>query len=251
MHQAGQSTSTFAEVFRSTKHPQSVCILAVLTWVASCDGHISPKEQLLLDKIAEAVDDVEELSAVESAARLQRVEDLAIACRWLKANLDRGGKRLLVQLAITMAIQDGSLSVGENLLLQFLSDLLGLSPRMLAKLFQQIAHRPLPLAGDPSSPDWWKRRESGQQASAAVMDSLGDAWPDEESDKSDGPMSRMVALRVMGLDGDATLDKIHAAYRRLAKVRHPDRFAPLGPAAVATATEVFKRLHEAYAVLCA
>ena len=38
---------------------------------------------------------------------------------------------------------------------------------------------------------------------------------------------------------------------RLAKVRHPDRFARLGPAAVATATIAFERLREAYAVLSA
>jgi hypothetical protein len=35
----------------------------------------------------------------------------------------------------------------------------------------------------------------------------------------------------------------------LAKVRHPDRFAKLGPGAVAAATESFKQLEIAYTLL--
>ena len=245
-----QAAPSFETIFRSTKHRQSVCILTVLTWVASCDGRIAPKEQALLDRIAEAVDDVEELSAIESAARLQRVDDLVLACRFLKTNLDRGGKRLLAQLAITMAIQDGFLSVGENHLLQFLCDLLGLRPRTFAKLFQQITHRPLPKAGDPSSPEWWADRESGHQAAPEPLVTAEDSR-DEEADAPDPPMTRSVALTVLGLESEAPRDAIHKAYRHLAKVRHPDRFAPLGPAAVMTASEAFKRLHEAYAVLSA
>jgi DnaJ-domain-containing protein 1 len=237
---------SFAEIFHSTRHRQSVSILAMLTWVAACDGPIAPKEQLLLEKMAEAVDDVEDLSAVESLVRLQHVNDLSLACRFLQQNLDRGGKRLLMQLAITMAVQDGSFSVGEKHLMQFLADLLNIRPRLLAKLFQQIAHRPFPQAGDPSSADWWRRRESGQQAAPAPFAELDDG---SDEDEKDGPMTHVVALRVMGLETGASRASIHAAYRHLAKVRHPDRFAPLGPAAVATATEVFKRLHEAYAVL--
>ena len=238
----------FAAIFQATRHRQAVCTLAVLAWVASCDGRIAPREQALLDRIAEAVEDVDDLAAIEAAAREQRVEDLAIACRYLRTNLDRGGKRLLVQLAITMAIADGSLGVAENHLLQFLADVLGVRPRTFGKLFQEIAHRPFPQAGDPSSTDWWLRREAGQPGAQAADSATASDTADEEREP-DRPMSRDVALRVLGLDEGATREKIHAAYRRLAKARHPDRFAPLGPAAVGVAGEAFKRLHDAYAVL--
>lgn len=248
IHSSAAPGSSFASIYNTTRHQQSVCTLALLTWVASCDGRIAPREQALLDKIAESVDDVEDLAAIEEIVRLHRADDLAIACKFLKTNLDRGGKRLLLQLAITMAIADGSLSVGENHLLQFLADLLGVRPRAFAKLFQQIAHRPFPQAGDPSSPDWWRQRESGQAAAQSADSAITEDTSDDEREP-EGEMTRRVALNVMGLDEGASREKIHAAYRRLAKARHPDRFSPLGPAAVATATEAFKRLHEAYAVL--
>jgi len=241
---------SFADVFHRTSHKQSVCILAVLTWVAACDGRIAQREQALLDKVAEAVDDVAELGVVEAALRLGRPHDLELACRYLRANLDRGGKRLLAQLAITMAIEDGSLAVSENFVLQFLADLLGLSPRAFAKLFEQMAHRPFPHAGDPSSLRWWRQREAGREAQPESFAVAGDAR-DDDSPASDEPMTPRVALRVLGLEDGASREAIHGAYRKLAKTRHPDRFAPLGQAAVATATEAFKRLHEAYAVLSA
>ena len=243
---AAKPITSFADVFHATAHRQSVCMLAVLTWVAACDGRIAPEEQALLNKIAEAVDDPQELAAVLATIRDASPKDLELACRYLRNQLDRGGKRLMIQLAVTMAVQDGYLTVGENWVLQFLADLLGVSARAFAKLFEQIAHRPFPMAGDPSSPQWWRQREMGRQAQAAPIPAGDD---ESEHDIAADTMTHSRALRVMGLEDGATHEAIHAAYRRLAKSRHPDRFAPLGPAAVATATEAFKRLHEAYAVL--
>jgi DnaJ like chaperone protein len=62
-------------------------------------------------------------------------------------------------------------------------------------------------------------------------------------------MTRDRALRMFGLSEGASVDEIRAAYRRLAKARHPDRFARLGPAAQATATAAFRRLQEAHVLL--
>src|SRR5207302_5936415 len=121
-------------------------------------------------------------------------------CHYLNTHMDRGDRRLLAELAVTMAVQDGRLTVGENLILQFLADLLGISPRAFARLFQKIAHRPYPVAGDPSSPDWWRRREAGEEAPAAPENfdadrpgrAAGSAFGDDIADASpaDEPMSR-------------------------------------------------------------
>ena len=238
----------FRELFRAAQHRQNLCILAVLTWVASCDGRIAPREEQLLRAIASSLDGFGELSEVIAAVKPGREEDLELACRHVRNHLDRGGKRLLAQLAITMAVEDGYLTVGENHVLQFLADLLGLSARRFAKLFEQVTHRPFPRAGDPSSPQWWALREAGVRPSPSKAEWLRD---DDAPDEDDEPeeMTRSVALRVLGLDEGAGPDAIHRAYRRLAKTRHPDRFAKLGGAAVAAATAAFERVHEAYQVL--
>jgi curved DNA-binding protein CbpA len=54
---------------------------------------------------------------------------------------------------------------------------------------------------------------------------------------------------MFGLFDGASPDAVRSAFRRLAKVRHPDRFAKLGPSAIAAATESFQRLEEAYGML--
>ena len=244
-----QSAATpFRELFRAAHHRQNLCILAVLAWVASCDGRIAPREEQLLRAIAAGLDGFGDLSEVIAAVRPGREEDLELACRHIRNQLDRGGKRLLAQLAITMAIEDGYLTVGENHVLQFLADLLGLPARRFAKLFEQVTHRPFPLPGDPSSPQWWALREAGVRPQPTQTDWLRDDDPGGTSDEPE-VMTRSLALRVLGLDEGAGADAIHRAYRRLAKTRHPDRFAKLGDAAVAAATAAFERVHEAYQLL--
>jgi len=245
--EAGAEATSFANVFRASEQKQSVCLLAVLTWVAACDGKIGSDEQEMLNKVAEAVDDKNDLAIIEARMRAPSASDLELACRYLKNHLDRGGKKLLAQLAVTVATQDGHLTISENLVLQFLADLLGLSPRQFSKLYQQIAHQPFPLPGDPSSIEWWRRRESGEPLHPKEVI----AADEEPGTAADEPMTRTIALRILGLEIDASRETVHKAYRRLAKTRHPDRFAKLGPAAVATATEAFRRLHEAYQVLSA
>lgn len=61
-------------------------------------------------------------------------------------------------------------------------------------------------------------------------------------------MNRIEALRVLGLDEDATLDDIKVAYKEMAQILHPDRFAS-SKKLQDRATEQFKNLQEAYDLL--
>ena len=234
----------FRELFNAAEHRQNLCVLAILAWVASCDGRIAPREEQLLRGIAEGLDGFGEISDVIAAVKPGREEDLELACRHVRNHMDRGGKRLLAQVAITMAIEDGYLTVGENHVLQFLADLLGISPRKFGKLFEEVAHRPFPVAGDPSSPRWWAQREAGVPAQPDPDVAAADQTPDPPES-----MTRQTALQVLGLRDGASIDDIHRAYHHMARFRHPDRFAKLGGAAVAAATAAFERVHEAYSVL--
>ena len=272
METTPDDTPPLQSLFRAVEHRQNLCVLALLTWVASCDGSIDDDELELLRSVAAGVVGGEEvLPAVVAAGRLARPDDLEFACRYVRNKMDRGDKVLLNRLLITMAVQDGSLTVAENHVLRFMADVLGVSPRKFAKVFEELAHRPFPEVGDVSSLEWWRRREAGVQAQApadnwgrsdAAAAAAGDAAAGGAAageaaastsppPAARGPMTRAKALRMFGLEEGASPDEVHAAYRRLAKARHPDRFARLGPAAQATATAAFKRVHDAYAILSA
>jgi uncharacterized tellurite resistance protein B-like protein len=274
---------TMQALFRSAAHRQNLCVLALLTWIASCDGTIADAElQLLREVAADVSGGGEVLPAVIEIARQGTAEDLELACRYLRNHFPSNQRPLLAQLFVTMAIQDGHLTVAENHVLRFLADLLVLPARKFAKLFERVAHRPFPEVGDVSSVEWWRRREAGGEAAPpsdnwgrgratgssgaappnagpwarADGEPAGTSSPHESPRASEPPtqptnepVTREQALRILALRDGATRDEIHAAYRRMAKARHPDRFARLGPAAQAAAAAAFQLVHRAYEVL--
>ncbi len=61
-------------------------------------------------------------------------------------------------------------------------------------------------------------------------------------------MNRLEALRILGLDEDASADDIRIAYKESAQILHPDRFAS-NKKLQDRATEQFKTLQEAYETL--
>lgn len=61
-------------------------------------------------------------------------------------------------------------------------------------------------------------------------------------------MNRQEALRILGLDADASSEDIKTAYRETAQILHPDRFAG-NKKLQDRATEQFKNLQEAYDIL--
>ena len=74
-----------------------------------------------------------------------------------------------------------------------IADLLGLSVRRFARLFEEVAHRPFPVAGDPGSVEWWRRREAGEEPAdgdegvgvARDPDLVDDAVEGESGDVAD------------------------------------------------------------------
>ena len=58
-------------------------------------------------------------------------------------------------------------------------------------------------------------------------------------------MNRQEALRILGLDDDATAEDVQVAYKETVQILHPDRFAN-NKKLQERATEQFKNLQEAY-----
>lgn len=67
------------------------------------------------------------------------------------------------------------------------------------------------------------------------------------SDETLGPKAR--ALKVLGLNGDASAEETSAAYRRMAQLYHPDKVAGLAPEFQALADIRMKEINLAYGVL--
>ncbi len=86
------------------------------------------------------------------------------------------------------------------------------------------------------------QRHSHRQGAGADDDSYRDDQP-PPGDRS------LRALHVLGLDAEASRSDIKKAYRRLAQTHHPDRFYSHGEQRMATASQRFQRIKNAYEYL--
>jgi len=224
---------------RKSENPIGICVVVLLSWIAASDGRISEEEEQSLQEIARAGGNHSDLTLAIEAAKRGHVRELKLVCE-IGRKLVAEQRGLFLEMAVGVAIADGYLTISENHILRFLADLLGFSPSQFEALFQRMANRPFPLPGDPSTVEWWNQRESA---------GTGERTHRRSGFRSSGEMTEAEALAVLGLESSATLEQIKAAYRRMAKAHHPDKFASLGPEAVKAATITFTRIKKAYDLL--
>src|SRR5204862_6566161 len=79
--------SAFAALFRAGEQRQNVCVLAVLTWLASWDGTIAPGELELLRGVAAGVAGGGVLPAAIDGTRAAAADGVALARRRLRHRL--------------------------------------------------------------------------------------------------------------------------------------------------------------------
>lgn len=221
-------------------------MVMVLSWIATCDGHTSEEEMEALRSIAAAGQSESDLAPLIELGRRGEISDLQLACEILR-EVAPEGRRLTLQLAIGVALEDGYLTTPESHIVRFLADLLGQSPSEVDELFREMTGHPFPSTADPSDVAWWEERESyWRRQTHRRPGAPGTTGADRVCSGPAPDFQRLRDLSILGLDETATADDVRAAYRRMAKVHHPDRFSSLGPEAVEAANVSFRRIQQAY-----
>jgi len=229
--------SKFEGMLLTQRNPVGVCVLLVLGWIASSDGPIEPIEADHLKKIAIDSGHADLVGPIMAVLRARDMDALQLACEFVGQHFRGANAYLFINLAIGMALANGRLRPAENHVLRFLADLIGISPAALRHAFSEVTGEPLPDPADPSRASFWQASQG-----------RASGWEPAQS-KRDPHTAR--AYAVLGLEERATAGEIKSAYRRLARVHHPDRFVQIGPEAVATATYTFQRIQNAYEHLAA
>jgi DnaJ like chaperone protein len=236
---------SFHDILRSADNPLGAAIVLVLSWLATYDGTATDEEIAGLRAIASAGKNEAELTTVIEIARRGDVRDLQLACEVLR-HIDPAGRRLFLQMAIGMALEDDYLVPSESHIVRFVADLLGIWPRDLDEIFTEMTGHPFPPPSDPSSVDWWNARQRRRPKSNGAPGHANESSRTHNASARSPDMSRLRDLAMLGLDENASASEIREAYRRMAKVHHPDAFSSLGPEAVRAATVSFRRVQAAY-----
>lgn len=233
-----------------TDNEIGVCTLLVLALVMLADEEADPEENTLLNRIA-ASSGLEDI-VVEDIILLARERDapsIELACQALRKSLDTEGQRRFLELSISMVVADGYVTISEQHVLRFLADLFGVEPEELRDLYRAVVGSDLPPLGDPSSPEWWARQTNGRHEGSSQQESGQQHRSRQRGSTSEGDTSTSKdrrAYSILGLDPGASESEIKEAYRRLAKVHHPDQFEQVGEEAVNAANERFRSIKEAY-----
>jgi len=214
--------SEFERILVTRKEPTRTCFVLVLCWLAQCDGQLADDERELLRQVTQGSGSEVQLDELLGIARRATVGDLQLALEILRET-NPAMRRPILQLVISLALVDGHLLAIENHIVRLMADVLGLGLDGLNDAFREMTGHDFPEPEDPGGPAYWERRRSGASASTREQD-----------------------LAALGLEGNPSTDEIRTAFRRLAKVHHPDRFASAGPEAVKTAELQFKRIRAAY-----
>jgi DnaJ like chaperone protein len=222
-------------------------IVTLLAWLATCDGELHADELSAIRQISSASKAPADVESAIAVARTANSSDLQLVCE-VARQLPESSRRLFMQMALGVAIQDRVIHPAENHVLRFVADMLGLGSKGLNDVYSEMTGCSFPPANDlsdPSSQDSHNESEPKHQRDS----SRNSGEEAHKRSRTESKMSRLKALATLGLDEDATDEDVKLAYRRLARVHHPDRFASLGPEAVSAATKTFQRIQVAYQYL--
>ncbi len=233
------------DLIRRSENPIGLSVIILLLWIAEIDGGLNAEERNRLLGIARASGAREAIDEILGRFSGDPLVGLASACTILHTDLDAGERRLVVEMAIGIAIE-GELSFAQNHILRLLADLFQVPPPELDSLYRKFAGTGFPEVGDPGSVAWWQGDRSREASWGEQARPGADHRARRPRRKG---MDRARALSVLGLQQGALAQDIKAAFRRLSHAHHPDRFQRLGPEAVEAATQRFMRIKQAYDAL--
>jgi len=216
------------------------------------DEEEAPSERKFFFKVASSSGlDRSQASQLVEIVKSRDLDSIELASSILRRDLDRLGRRRIMELWVGMMIADGYVTIAEQHVIRFIADLLDIGPATFKEIYRSVTGQDVPLMGDPSSASWWRRKSASGSERRSQGEQSGHRHQSgrQGASTSRSKSRRTQALNMLGLDEDATLRDIKKAFRRLAHIHHPDRFAQLGPEAQAAAKENFQRINSAYQYL--
>jgi len=254
---------TLAALNTHYRNPYAVSLVYLLGWLAASDGSVADDERIFLRELCRTF--FNDPGAADSFLVITRepaTTDIVTACRQLKAAVTPGSAHLVLEMTLAMSMADGVFSVSENHVIRFLADALGINQRQFSISFQLVTGRAPQDPSDLSRATWWderdclrkekRDRDRAQREQEKYRSSQRDRSSSQGrtgSSTTPPPMSgsrRSEALKHLGLGPEATMVEIKEAYKRLAKVHHPDRFEGLSVEIIEAASLSFRRIRTAY-----
>lgn len=275
--------SPFELLLLKSRNQTDTAALLMLAWVAASKASLSESDRQRLSAISATFRHGHDVEPIFDIADHQDLEAIQLAAEVLQKDWWAEQALPFLRLAIEFAVTDGKLAAATNHILRFQADLLGVSPQQFNQLFIETIGKDLESPEDPSRADYWHARERTRQQQSHQHEQARQRSHQQQSHQQQShqqqshqqqshhrqerqhsnheqrtsgsseqapPTDRTLrALRILGLEANASRGEIKKAYRRLAQTHHPDRFFSLGESDVASASLRFQKIKKAYEYL--
>ena len=238
------SLSEFELMLLHSGNEVGTSVLLILAWIAASDGTIDESESAQLEDIAESSGYGQDIHHIISLAKRRNLDALQLAAEIVRDEFDGDKAGQFLTMAMGTAMADGTLATFENHILRFLADLLGCSHEALNRIARDITGNDMPVPDDLSTAEYWK--DHPEEAAPKVRQRTPDPDAATKAPATPANQQAIESYAALGLPVGANREQITAAYSRLTKIHHPDRFADLGDESQAAATATFNRIKAAY-----
>lgn len=149
--------SPFELLLLKSRSQVDTATLLLLGWVLVHRQHVSEgQRRRRLAQVSAQFRHGHELGPVMSIAHSQDLHAIQLAAEVVRKECSRERSLSVMHQAITVATDDGELSLANHYILRFLADLLNVVPGTLNTLFQELTGKPLRAPEDPSRDAYWQ-----------------------------------------------------------------------------------------------
>ena len=160
--------SPFELLLLKSRSQVDTATLLLLAWVLVHRQHVSEgQRRRRLAQVTAQFRHGHELGPVISIARSQDLQAIQLAAEVVRKECGTERSLSVIHQAITVATDDGELSLANHYILRFLADLLSIAPMTLNTLFKELTGTPLATPEDPSRDAYWQAHDPDYHARKA------------------------------------------------------------------------------------
>lgn len=180
--------SPFELLLLKSRSQVDTATLLLLGWVLVHRQHVSEgQRRRRLAQVSAQFRHGHELGPIMSIAHSQDLHAIQLAAEVVRKECSRERSLSVMHQAITVATDDGELSLANHYILRFLADLLNVVPATLNTLFQELTGKPLRAPEDPSRDAYWQvhdpayyAHKAEQEAQAAEREQAAQAQAEQQ-----------------------------------------------------------------------
>mgnify|MGYP001212675019 FL=1 len=160
--------SPFELLLLKSRSQVDTATLLLLGWVLVHRQHVSEgQRRRRLAQVTSQFRHGHELGPVMSIAHSQDLHAIQLAAEVVRKECSKERSLSVMHQAITVATDDGDISLANHYILRFLADLLNVTPTTLGTLFQELTGKPLRPPEDPSRDAYWQTHDPAYYAHKA------------------------------------------------------------------------------------